>query len=144
MPSPGSHSNVRIFRNEFHLFDVCAFSGKDIEVALTEIRELKNNIKDLIIEEKSKENRIKNLLDDRAKLEGSNMSKPILVFYQLLFNRTLQQYQIELSTARPQLQPFCSYNRCFTPTESAMLGVGAVIVGAFIGVLLISWLQHQV
>ena len=46
------------------------FSGKDIEVALTEIRELKNNIEDLIIEEKSKETRIKNLLDDRSKLEG--------------------------------------------------------------------------
>ena len=49
---------------------MCVFSGKDIEVALTEIRELKNDIEDLIIEEKSKENRIKNLLDDRAKLEG--------------------------------------------------------------------------
>ena len=49
---------------------MCVFSGKDIEVALTEIRELKNDIEDLIIEEKSKENRIKNLLDDRSKLEG--------------------------------------------------------------------------
>ena len=49
---------------------MCAFSGKDIEVALTEIRELKNDIEDLIIEEKSKENKIKNLIDDRAKLEG--------------------------------------------------------------------------
>ena len=49
---------------------MCVFSGKDIEVALTEIRELKNNIEDLIIEEKSKENRIKSLLDDRTKLEG--------------------------------------------------------------------------
>jgi len=126
-----SEYEIEVFNNNTKLLWEYAlsrepFECKDIEVALTEIRELKNDIEDLIIEEKSKENKIKNLVDDRAKLEG-----------------TLQQYQIELTTARPQLQPFCSYNRCFTPTESAMLGVGAVVVGAFLGVLLISWLQHQ-
>jgi len=102
------------------------FECKDIEVALTEIRELQNNIKTLKKDEKAKENKITDLIHDREELK-----------------RILQQYQIEVSTVQPRLQPYCSYNRCFTPTESALLGVGAVVVGAFLGVLLISWLQHQ-
>jgi len=102
------------------------FECKDIEVALTEIRELQNDIENLMKDEKAKENKITDLMHERDALK-----------------RILLQYQAEVSKAQPHQQHFCSYNRCFTPTESAMLGVGAVVVGAFLGVLLISWLQHQ-
>jgi len=126
-----SEYETEVFKNNTQLLWEYAisrdpFECKDIEVALTEIRELQNNIKTLKKDEKAKENKITDLIHDREELK-----------------RTLQQYQTEVSTVQPRLQPYCSYNRCFTPTESALLGVGAVVVGAFLGVLLISWLQHQ-
>ena len=38
---------------------------------------------------------------------------------------------------------YCSQNRCYTPTEFAMLGLGAIILGVMMGVVAISWFKTQ-
>ena len=39
---------------------------------------------------------------------------------------------------------YCSRNKCYTPTEFALLGLGAVIVGIMVGVVGISWFKYTV
>ena len=46
------------------------FLGKDIEIALTEIRQLQNEIDNLIQEEMHKKNIIDDLTDQRNQLQG--------------------------------------------------------------------------
>ena len=35
-------------------------------------------------------------------------------------------------------------SRCYTPTEFALFGIGAVVMGVMLGVVGISWFKHQV
>jgi hypothetical protein len=35
-------------------------------------------------------------------------------------------------------------NRCYTPTEFALFGIGAIVMGVMLGVVGISWFKHQV
>ena len=46
------------------------YLGKDIEIALTEIRELQNEIDNLIQEEMHKKNIIQELTEERNQLKG--------------------------------------------------------------------------
>ena len=46
------------------------FPGKDIEIALTEIRQLQNEIDNLIQEEMHKKNIIQELTEERNQLKG--------------------------------------------------------------------------
>ena len=39
---------------------------------------------------------------------------------------------------------YCSRNKCYTPTEFALLGLGAVIAGIMVGVVGISWFKYSV
>ena len=39
---------------------------------------------------------------------------------------------------------YCSRNKCYTPTEFALLGLGAVIIGIMVGVVGISWFKYTV
>merc|ERR1719450_1112559 len=101
------------------------FECKDIEIALTEIRELQNNIAHLVDEEKVKDRTISELTQIKDQLE-----------------RSLNQYEMT-STPQPLLQySYCSRNKCYTPTEFALFGIGASIVGIILGILFISW-SHQ-
>jgi len=61
------------------------------------------------------------------------------------FKRTLDQYGI--TTPHPDSQrrtdDFCTENRCYTPTEFALFGIGAIVMGVMLGVVGISWFKHQ-
>ena len=39
---------------------------------------------------------------------------------------------------------YCAMNKCYTPTEFAMFGIGAIVMGTMLGVIGISWFKHQV
>ena len=47
----------------------CPFSGKDIEIALTELRELQNHIDTLMVKEQQSRSEIQELLETKYKLE---------------------------------------------------------------------------
>ena len=38
---------------------------------------------------------------------------------------------------------YCAKNRCYTPTEFALFGVGTIVMGVMLGVVGISWFKHQ-
>jgi len=104
------------------------FQCKDIEIALTEIREMQNHIDSLEQEDRDKRNIIQDLMEERNRL-----------------SRIIQEHG--LTTQPPAadyaMAPYCSTSKCFTPTEFSMFGVGAVICGAILGVVGISWFKHQ-
>ena len=54
-----------------------------------------------------------------------------------------------LTTPSPHSQKqegstYCALNKCYTPTEFAMFGIGAIVMGTMLGVIGISWFKHQV
>jgi len=103
------------------------FECKDIEIALTEIRELQNSIENLVQEEKVKDERLSELRRIKDELE-----------------RSLLEHSKSTSTVQPVIQfSYCLHNRCFTPTEFILFGIGAGIMGVFLGILFISWSQQQ-
>jgi len=62
------------------------------------------------------------------------------------FKRTLDQYGITTphpDSQRRQGDDFCTENRCYTPTEFALFGIGAIVMGVMLGVVGISWFKHQ-
>jgi len=105
------------------------FQCKDIEIALTEIRELQNALDDLKREEESKKAVIENLSEENYRL-----------------SETLKQYGLTTQAPEPEKlagSEYCSRNRCYTPTEFALFGVGTVVMGMMVGVVGISWFKHQ-
>lgn len=120
-------------QNTNALFDLAKsldpFECKDIKIALSEIRKLHKDIKKLNIEHDQKTRIISNLLEEVRDL-----------------NRTLKTFGI--STKRPQHEPqegleYCALNRCYTPTEFALFGIGAIVMGVMLGVVGISWFKQQ-
>jgi len=105
------------------------FECKDIEIALTEIGELQNNIDHLVKEEQDKKSTIRDLVEQRNKL------KRVLDEYGLT---SLPPYSEKRAGSM-----FCARNKCYTPTEFAFLGVGAIILGVMVGVIGISWFRYQ-
>ena len=62
------------------------------------------------------------------------------------YSRTLSDNGITTTPSPPEAYSgaaYCSQNRCYTPTEFAMLGLGAVILGVMMGVVAISWFKTQ-
>ena len=56
--------------------------------------------------------------------------------------------QNSLTTARPTHErqegsSYCAVNKCYTPTEFALFGVGAIIMGCMVGVVGISWFKNH-
>jgi len=105
------------------------FQCKDIEIALTEIRELQNHIDSLVKEEQDKKNIIQELIEQR------NQLKEVIDLH-------------GLTTPPPQSDrqagsTYCTRNKCYTPTEFAMFGIGAILLGVMVGVIGISWFKHQ-
>jgi len=106
-----------------------AFECKDIEIALTELRELQNHIDSLLVEDRAKKGQIQELLETKNRLE------------------TVIR-QNSLTTARPTHErqegsSYCAVNKCYTPTEFALFGVGAIIMGCMVGVVGISWFKNH-
>lgn len=105
------------------------FACKDIKIALSEIMQMQKDIDLLQQQENDKKNYIAALLDER--------------------NRLKQQLDIHgLTTPRPGAQKqsqddYCTENRCYTPTEFALFGIGAIVMGVMLGVVGISWFKHQ-
>jgi len=105
------------------------FECKDIEIALTEIRQLQNQIDNLEQEEMNKKNIIDDLMEERNKLQ-----------------EVIQLHGI--TTRRPNNEAmtgsvYCSQHKCYTTTEFVLLGLGAVIGGVMVGVVGISWFKYS-
>jgi len=126
-----SQHEVQVFKNNSRILLEYAktrepFECKDIEIALTEIRELQNNIDALEEEEEGKQKLIETLLQQREQLQ-----------------RDLSQYQKPPPNLEPQISSFCSTNKCYTPTEFALFGLGTVVLGVLLGVVAISWFKQS-
>merc|ERR1719242_2975647 len=105
------------------------FACKDIKIALTEIMELSNTLEQAKEKVREKETYISQIVEERNE-----------------FKRTLDQYGI--TTPHPDSQrrsadDYCTENRCYTPTEFALFGIGAIVMGVMLGVVGISWFKHQ-
>jgi GTPase SAR1 family protein len=103
------------------------FHCKDIEIALTEIEQMATQITKLIDETNERTNIIQNLIREKEELK------------KLVGNKTslIQPRQC----ARNGANVFCVSNKCYTPTEFSLLGVGCTILGVMIGVVGISWFK---
>merc|ERR1712096_114329 len=56
--------------------------------------------------------------------------------------RTLSEYQMPTPSPQPR-SSYCSTNKCYTPTEFALFGLGGAVLGILLGVLAIQWLKQQ-
>eukprot|EP00095_Tigriopus_kingsejongensis_P005722 maker-scaffold616_size123561-snap-gene-0.19 protein:Tk05722 transcript:maker-scaffold616_size123561-snap-gene-0.19-mRNA-1 annotation:"aig1 family" len=132
---PHNPSEVDAFlRNTNGLFKFAKtrnpFECKDIKIALTEIRQLQNEIYQL---QSNKQEQIKTIQD----LLESNY----------VLNRTLQR--AGLTTPAPTLYPaslqnqYCWSNKCYTPTEFALFGIGICVLGILIGIIAVAWFRNQ-
>ena len=129
----------------FKIFAKTNILGKDIEIALTEIRELQNNIDNLEVEEKAKQMLIQTLRLEREELQrwgGIYFSGYDSSYFMFCIYRDLSQYQKPPPSLEPQVSSFCSTNKCYTPTEFALFGLGTVVMGVLLGVLTISWFKQ--
>ncbi len=106
------------------------FECKDIKIALTEIRELQNNVEDLENYKMQQAARIQHLMESNSQLK-----------------RTIQLEG--LTTPPPTLYPaslqnqYCWSNKCYTPTEFALFGIGICVLGILIGIVAVAWFRNQ-
>jgi len=132
---PNSPHEVAMFKKySQNLFDhansVEPFECKDIEIALHEIRDMQNRIDRLKQETDERTNIIQNLIEEREELKR-------------------QIVRVGVVPEAPTHEPrnggnlFCLNNRCYTPTEFALFGVGAIVLGIMIGVVGISWFKSH-
>jgi len=127
-----SNQETDVFKNNSQLLWEYAaarqpFECKDIEIALTEIRELQILLDNLVDEEKAKDVKISELSQERDKLQSA------ILHYHM--STTPQPASLEWS--------YCTMNKCYTPSEFYLFGVGAGVLGIMLGVLLISWYKQQ-
>lgn len=129
-----SQHEIEVFHNHTQtLLDFALsrdpFECKDIEIALTEIRQLQNHIDSLVREEQDKKNIIQDLIEQRNELQ-----------------KVLNMHGLTTPSPDSQRQEgssYCAMNKCYTPTEFAMFGIGAIVMGTMLGVIGISWFKHQ-
>lgn len=107
------------------------FHCKDIEIALTEIQQMQKDINTLKQETNERTNIINNLINEKnelMKLIGNNKSLEIFS---------------PKKCARNGANLFCVSNKCYTPTEFSLLGIGCTVLGIMIGVVGISWFKSH-
>jgi len=131
---PDSPSEVQAFQrntNELLKFANSAqpFACKDIKIALSEIMELQRKIDDLEQEEQDRRNYILKLTEERNTYKNELLRRGF-------------------TTPKPGAEKrrgddYCTENRCYTPTEFALFGIGAIVMGVMLGVVGISWFKHQ-
>jgi len=105
------------------------FPCKDIKIALSEIRELQMKIDKLKQEELDRRSYIVQLTDERNSYRNELQRRGLTT-------------PIPYAEGRNQ-DDYCTENRCYTPTEFALFGVGAIVMGVMLGVVGISWFKHQ-
>lgn len=105
------------------------FACKDIKIALSEIRQLEKSIEDLERQESDRKNYIADLINERNGYKNELLRHGLTT-------------QDPRAAARAD-DDYCTENRCYTPTEFALFGIGAVVMGVMLGVVGISWFKHQ-
>jgi len=131
---PESTYETEIFKNNSQiLLDYATsrkpFECKDIEIALTEIRQLQNHIDSLVREEQDKKNIIQDLIEQRNELQ-----------------KIVNLHGLTTPSPRSEAQDgseYCYINKCYTPTEFALFGIGTIVMGVMLGVVGISWFKSQ-
>jgi len=103
------------------------FHCKDIEIALTEIEAMATHITKLIDETNERTNIIQNLIREKEELKALAGNKTAMI--------------LPTQCARNGANVFCVANKCYTPTEFSLLGVGCTVLGIMIGVVGISWFK---
>ena len=103
------------------------FECKDIQIALTEIRQLQNDIRDLKSDKQHRIRTIQRLMERNIRL-----------------NTTLHELGITMSpaghiTSQKNYQSgltneYCLTSKCYTPTEFGFFGVGVCVLGIIIGI----------
>jgi len=131
---PDSPMESNIFKEETQkLWDYAksrdAFQCKDINIALTEIQQMQNRIDKLQNEEQKNKNEIQELLEKKNELQG------IVDLHHLTTPKPKQE--------RQNGNKYCVDNKCYTPTEFALFGIGAIIMGSMVGVVGISWFKSS-
>ena len=58
-------------------------------------------------------------------------------------DRNKHLFTSTLPPERHEGSAYCATNKCYTPTEFALFGVGAIIMGTMVGVVGISWFKSQ-
>ena len=65
----------------------------------------------------------------------------------LVLNQTVMRNG--LTTPAPTLYPaslqnkYCWSNKCYTPTEFALFGIGILVLGILIGIVAVAWFRNQ-
>ena len=63
----------------------------------------------------------------------------------ILFISAIFQYHMSTTPKSAPLEwSYCTMNKCYTPSEFYLFGVGAAVLGVMLGVLMISWYKQQV
>lgn len=107
------------------------FECKDIKIALTEIRQLQNEIGDLKDSKRSSVLTIQKLMEQNLQL-----------------NRTLTINGLAPPTPKStkSLQNrYClsEENKCYTPMEFGLFGVGICVLGILLGIVAVGWFRNQ-
>ena len=101
------------------------FECKDIQIALTEIRQLQNDIRDLRSDKQHRIRTIQRLMEKNIRL-----------------NHTLFELGVSVSPEGRLTQPnyqsgltneYCLTSKCYTPTEFGFFGVGVCVLGIIVG-----------
>ena len=45
--------------------------------------------------------------------------------------------------SRPLQNQYCWSNKCYTPTEFALFGIGICVLGILIGIVAVAWFRNQ-
>ena len=96
------------------------FVRKDIKIALAEIRQLQNDIRDLQSDKKNKIRTIEALMESNIRL-----------------NNTLHELGINLAPSTGPIyqaglaNEYCRISRCYRPTEIGFFGVWVCVLGQF-------------
>merc|ERR1719341_1242116 len=124
--SHGNHAAER--RNQSIPMITEAWWAAEFNKKLRQEFSLKRDLQAVFIDTYEKETYISQIVEERNE-----------------FKRTLDQYGI--TTPHPDSQrrtdDYCTENRCYTPTEFALFGIGAIVMGVMLGVVGISWFKHQ-
>jgi len=118
------------------------FHCKDIEIALTEIEAMATQITKLIDETNERTNIIQNLIQEKEDLKNNYIkvcTREKEELKRLVGNKT--EMISPQQCARNGANVFCVNNKCYTPTEFSLLGVGCTVLGVMIGVMGISWFK---
>ena len=70
----------------------------------------------------------------------------LLFLYSNKYVRSMRQLKLASITVTEELlrSDYCSANKCYTPTEFTLLGLGSMMLGVVLGVTCILWFSYKV